>query len=298
MQTANEHNNNIQSTAKSVHAQTVHVVDEQISDFGVQMQALDDFVSRARSENAQHHEAQQAAVRDVASTVEGSYSNIGSHFKSTFDRVKTLGTEMDSETRGAREALGHVEKEVCGPLQELRGDMEGRALREYEPTGKTPVKMEYQYPRELPHTESHEVLLARMNGGTDEGVSPSKKRATTPAVYEDDARHLSISPDLRAPAVKPEASDALSINLDRPGSRGASADKAGDERERNPMGMSLREINPNVTAPFSFDPAASTMSMPENVTLPLLKGRRKGRKGVGRENMVPEMPKRKSPRLN
>lgn len=275
-------------------------MDEQISDLGVQMQALDDFVSRARAENAQHHEAQRSAVTDVASTVEGSYENIGSHFRSTFDRVKTLGSEMEAETRGARGALEPVEDEVCAPLKELRGGVAARVLREYEPTGTTPEKTTYRFPRELPHTESHEVLLARMNG---EGVSPSKKREATPPVYEDEAQKLSVSPDLGIPVVKAEAEavQPLSINLDRPSSEPKSDDGRGEERgTTHPMSMSLREINPNVTANFSFDAAASTMSMPENVTLPLLKSRgKKGpRKGVGRENMVVELPKRKSPRLN
>ena len=80
----------------------------------------------------------------------------------------------------------------------------------------------------------------------------------------------------------------------------ASAD-AEEESTPSGRGASLREINPNLTASFAFDPAASTAS-PENVTLPMLK--KSGKRGiprkgpVGRENMVPDMPKRKSPRLN
>lgn len=315
-QMANEHSSSIQATAKSVHAQTVRIVDAQISDLGAQMQALDDFVSRARTENAQHHGSQVAAVEDVSSTVEGSYDAVGSHFRTAFDRVKGLGSDMDSETRAARLGLGPVEEEVCGPLAGLRGDVGSRALREYEPTGQTPQKVTYKYPTELPHTASHEVLLAGMDAPD---VSPSKRRSPTPAVYEDDTQSPSGSPGMGSDgALSPVAREPLdgtpvkqsseerdhTEEPNEPEVKGENEETpVSEEGETTPKGrsMSLREINPNLTTSFAFDPAVSTAS-PESVTLPMIK--KSGRKGiprkgpVGRENMVPDMPKRKSPRLN
>lgn len=317
-QVANEHSSSIQATAKSVHAQTVRIVDEQISDLGAQMQALDDFVSRARTENAQHHGAQVTAVEDVSSTVEGSYDAVGSHFRTAFDRVKGLGSDMDSETEAARKGLEPVEEEVCGPLAGLRGDVRSRALREYVPTGETPQKVAYRYPTELPHTASHEVLLAGLHATN---VSPSKRRTPMSPVYEDGARSPLGSPGMGSDgALSPVARNDEPME-DTPVKQSseeresteeptepevkqeteeAPADEEGDSTPRA-RGTSLREINPNLTAGFAFDPAASTAS-PENVTLPMLK--KSGKRGiprkgpVGRENMVPDMPKRKSPRLN
>ena len=46
----------IQETTKSVQAETVRVVEEQMEDLHEQMTSLDDFVTRARSQNAEHNE--------------------------------------------------------------------------------------------------------------------------------------------------------------------------------------------------------------------------------------------------
>jgi kinesin family protein 11 len=46
-QAANKHNASLQSATKSVHAETICIVDEQMKDVSLQMQALDDFVTRA-----------------------------------------------------------------------------------------------------------------------------------------------------------------------------------------------------------------------------------------------------------
>ncbi|SPO02416.1 probable kinesin-related protein bimC [Cephalotrichum gorgonifer] len=303
--TASEHSSSIQATTKSVHAQTVRVVDEQITDLDVQMAALDDFVGRARSENAQHHEAQVGAVQGVASTVEASYEGIGSHFKSSFERAQALAADVDAEAGEARQALEPLEEELCAPLAGLRGDVGARALREYVPTGSTPAKVTYRYPKELPHTESHEVLLAGLRGeevaqDLPSEDSPSKASpAPAPAIFEDETLRMSLSPGL---APIPEAESTWGVSrLPTPG--GAAAAAPGGGEERNPMSMGLREINPNLTASFTFDAGASTMSMPEDVTMPMMKrgaaGKKGARKGAaGRENLVFEMPKRKSPRLN
>lgn len=301
IQAANEHSSSIQATAKSVHAQTVRVVDEQTLDLGAQMRALDDFVSRARSENAQHHDAQVAAIQGVPATVEGSYEDIGAHVRSTSDRMRSRGSEVDSEAKEARTALEGVEEEVCGPLAGLRGEVAGRKLGEYVPTGSTPEKVAYRYPRELPRTESHEALLRGLNSEP----LPSKSPAAAPVVFEDETRGLSISPRRDPPAEDSEHGDGGDGSSRGSGVRHRlpSVESRGSE-EPNPLSMSLREINPNLTASFAFDPAASTASHLENVSLPLLKGsRRQGRKwpgrdGVGRENLILEAPRRKSPRLN
>ena len=124
--------------------------------------------------------------------------------------------------------------------------------------------------------------------------------AAAPVVFEDETRDLSISPLRDPPAEDSEHGDGGDGASRGHGVRHrlASVGSTGSE-EPNPLSMSLREINPNLTASFAFDPAASTTSHPENVPLPLPKGsRRQGRKRPGRENLILEAPRRKSPRLN
>jgi kinesin family protein 11 len=222
----------------------------------------------------------------VSDTVENSYGNISQHFKTTFERVSTLGDEMDADSQEAERSLKSAEEQVCVPLTELREEISNWALREYEPTGSTPEKARYEFPTDLPATASHDALIAGMHDAAASS-SPSKSIAVFSDILED-------TEPIRSPP-------RFSV---------ASSSAQGSARN-NLLSMSLREVNPNVTATFAFDPSASTMSLPpENVTLPLLKarstrvGRRKAVATVeGRENVMPELaastgPKRKSPRLH
>jgi kinesin family protein 11 len=59
-------------TTKSVHAETVRIVDEQMKDIETQMSALDDFVTRARSQNAQHHDSHAQSLQKLSATVKSS----------------------------------------------------------------------------------------------------------------------------------------------------------------------------------------------------------------------------------
>ncbi|KAJ3494813.1 hypothetical protein NLG97_g3828 [Lecanicillium saksenae] len=138
--TASEQSIAIQNTATSVHAETVRVVDEQVEDLGSKMHALDDFVTHARTENTTHHETHRLSVQNLSSTVEQSFGNISAHFKSTFDRVKNVGEEMELDANDMREALEPLESQLCQPLTNLREGISSTALQEYQPTGSTPQK--------------------------------------------------------------------------------------------------------------------------------------------------------------
>jgi kinesin family protein 11 len=302
---ANGHSTSIQATTKSVHAETVRVVDEQLSDLDTQMRDLDTFVTRARASNAAHHDAHAASVTTLSSTVESSFANISSHFTSTFDRVRDLGDEMDTDTKNLTTTLDPLGENICRPLSNLREDINTTILREYEPTGETPQKLAYDYPTTLPRTEPAEVLLAGMEDHLDIPPTPTKDplspfstetiTTTIPTIFNDH--------DLDAEMLPP-----LTQTRSRSSTAGTS---------KNPLGMSLREVNPNVTTgSLIFDPSASTMSVvpeSENKTLPLFKKSRrqtgaaaavKKSRGLDvpvdqRENVPPVTGgKRKSPRLN
>jgi kinesin family protein 11 len=180
---ANKHNASLQTATKSVHEETIRIVDEQMKDIGTQMQALDDFVARAQSQNAQHHDTHVQSLHGLSTTVRGSYSNIGTHFTSTYERVKGLGDEMDLRTSTLREALSPLESTLRQPLAELRSNIISTTLAEYTPTGETPQKIQYQYPLELPRTESHDTLLAVLRKPASASTtSPSK---TIPVIFND-----------------------------------------------------------------------------------------------------------------
>ncbi|KAI1294493.1 P-loop containing nucleoside triphosphate hydrolase protein [Xylaria venustula] len=317
-QAANTHSTSIQETTRSVHAETVRVVDEQMRDLNEQMTSLDDFVTRARSQNAAHHEQHTTSLRQLSFTVEDSYANIGQHFETTCSRVEELGSEMDVDIKTAEEALTPLDADVCQPLAELRQDIAGTVIREYQPTGETPQKLHYEYPTELPRTRAHASLLAKFNGEP----SPSKAAAAAPVFADADTTQS----ENRSPSRPATGDDASSLG----------------------RGMSLRELHPNVNSnsvllPPNFEHSrASTIhgfpshldsgnslggvadDIPEDMTMPLFKkSRTTARSGgrtskstlslEGRENLPPlanivpgggkeifsqSVTRRKSPRLN
>lgn len=266
-----------------------------MKDLEVQMTDLDDFVTRARSENAQHHLRHADSMVQLSDTVGESFSNISSHYKGTLSRVQGLGNDMDADVEQLQEGLQPLDDSLCQPLSKLRKDIGRTKLKEYEPTGETPEKIQYQYPTQLPRTTSHDALIASMNGGPVAQTpgrpiaTPGKRTPAPQQVFND----LDESESARSPT-RPTSSDSSSLNS---------------------LGSSLREVNANLTtSSLIFDPLASTMSvlpLVDENTVPIVKkhtsripgkGQSKKIRLDGVENLPPNelresTSRRKSPRL-
>jgi len=192
-----------------------------MKDIATQMQALDDFVTRARSQNAEHHDNHAQSLTNLSTAVSGSYSNIGNHFASTYERIRVLGEEMSTKTTALQDALSPLDTTLRQPLSELRSNIASTLLQEYMPTGETPQKLQYQYPTALPRTKPHENLLASLRGrvvSTTPLVSPTK---TIPVIFNDEST---------TPACEDEVSSVPAFTAEFPPTLG------------------LREINVNINA--------------------------------------------------
>lgn len=232
---ANKHNSSLQMTTKSVHAETIRIVDEQMKDIETQMRALDDFVTRARSQNSQHHDSHAESLNNLSTTVKSSYSNIGTHFTSTYERVRDLGSEMATQTTSLQETLAPLDSILRQPLTQLREDISKTTIYEYEPTGETPQKIQYSYPTELPRTAAHDTLLASLRRPAGDR-SPSKSMTSMVPVIFNDEPSPSSHPPLRP------FSASVGLGSIRPKSRSAS-----EETEQRPTTSSgLREVDINV----------------------------------------------------
>jgi len=291
---ANGHSTSIQNTTKSVHAETIRVVEEQTKDLDVKMRDLDDFVTRARSENGKHLQQHAKAVDEYDRTVKGTVSFIDTGCKKALVRVNDIHAEVELGADQLYETISPLGETVVGRLSSLRRDISNTVLREYEPTGETPEKVRYRYHTELPRTEPHEMLIA----GLTDAPTPTEP---APVVFSDldTAEPASSPPGLRRRPVPPPP-PLLTPGLDV---------------ARDPLSMSLREVNPNLTTgSIAFDASASTLSLQADNTMPLFrrstrqpkKQAVKGRGAVaameGRENVPPSaftqsLSRRKSPRL-
>ncbi|KAI9865442.1 MAG: kinesin motor protein cin8 [Trichoglossum hirsutum] len=189
---ANAHNSSIQNATKSVHEETIRIVDAQMKDVGVQMQALDEFVTRARLQNGRHHGTHIQSLQSLSTAVKSSHGIIASHFDSSQSRVQSLEDDTSNRITSLGDSLPFLDSEVRQPLAELRSNITGMPLKEYIPTGATPQKIQYQYPKSLPRTEPPEFTVDAVRGdtrplSTDVGLSPSKSM-----VFNDDEDEVAL----------------------------------------------------------------------------------------------------------
>lgn len=283
----------------------MRVVEEQIQDLDVQMQDLDDFVSRAKSHNANHHERHNESVQGLNTTVEQSFNNISGHFKETFGRVQTLGEEMKADAETLENALEPLDENICQPLSELRDSVQKTELAEYEPTGESPEKTKYDYPTELPRTDAHELLLAAMRESPTRNSSNNSPYPPSTIVLPD----INLTP-VRSPT-RPATSDSHHSE----GLREVDPNLASATKATTGGAVMMFDAAPNMLSP---SPAAAGAGAGGEIAtpLPLLKpttnararasrlAKRVGGMGAvaeGAENLPPpamrSSTRRKSPRL-
>jgi kinesin family protein 11 len=161
---ATQHSTSIKDTTTSVHATTIKTVEAQMAHLDTQLQSLDDIVSQIREQNNTHHTAHTTSLADLSTTVQESYSSIGEHLSSSFERVQSLEADVSAQAGTLRNTLPTLgaEADIRAPLHELRENIGSQNLIEYNPTGETPQRVAYQIPSNLPRTEAHDNLLSRL----------------------------------------------------------------------------------------------------------------------------------------
>ena len=212
-------NNSIQTTTRSVHEETIRIVDAQMADMARQMQTLDNFVTRARSQNERHHESHVGSIHGLAKNVDDTYSHIGSHLASTSDCVHAVGSEVSSSTDAIQASLLPFSAFTQQSLTEIQGYISNTSLQEYISTGQTPQRMQYQYPTTLPRTQDHDKLLGRTEKAPKSpSKSPSKTIVYTDAPTTDAPPTISLSPskDMGLREISLNVSTALQRNNSDP----------------------------------------------------------------------------------
>src|SRR4051812_9294549 len=111
-----------------------------MKDISEQMQALDEFVTRARSQNELHHASHITCLQNLSSTVQTSYSNICERVTATSSRLHDFEADMSTQSSSFRATLPPLDDDLRQPLAELRSNITGVPLKEYVSTGVTPQK--------------------------------------------------------------------------------------------------------------------------------------------------------------
>ena len=228
-----QRNLSIQKATESVHGETVRIVDAQMSNMSKQMEALDDFVAKARSHNGSFHDAHLESLDAIAANVRDSRTTIHRHLDGFGEHVGQLQSDVKGHTESLEQATTPLQAEVCQPLSELRTDVEAHPLKEYVPTGITPQKRRYDYPVNLPRTEHHEGLRSRHRTSKRFTALPFNEETRPPPVP---------SSPVASPAKSYVYSDAAEeVGVHPPSSAAI------------PSNTGLREVDANVARPASFD---------------------------------------------
>ncbi|KAI9802748.1 MAG: hypothetical protein M1825_002770 [Sarcosagium campestre] len=151
--TADKRSVAMQETAHEMQEMTKRVIEAQKAYVAMEMQALDDFASRARSQNATGHDARLASLRGLTDTVRDSYDSLDQDFELASSRVHDLGDDVSAQTtRLHDDFLAPIQPELCQPLATVREFVEEVGFVEDRPTGLTPRKKHHVYQVRLPRT--------------------------------------------------------------------------------------------------------------------------------------------------
>jgi kinesin family protein 11 len=194
---ATQHSTSIKDTTTSVHATTIKTVEAQMAHLDTQLQSLDDIVSQIREQNNTHHAAHTTSLADLSSTVQESYSSIGEHLSSSFERVQSLDADVSAQAGTLRNTLPTLgaDADIRAPLHELRENIGSQNLIEYNPTGETPQRVSYQIPSNLPRTEAHENLLSRLRDQPTTSDNTSRSPSKQP-IFNDATNTLPSPSDM------------------------------------------------------------------------------------------------------
>ncbi|UPK91320.1 hypothetical protein LCI18_002255 [Fusarium solani-melongenae] len=130
----------------------MRVVKEQVKELDIEMEALDSFIARARSEQASHHERHTDSVRSLSATVEHSFNNTSPYFKMASQRVEGLASP--SKSKGP---LPTVLPDILDEPSVVRSPRRGVAGRESTMSSSSSLAM---IPGMLAHTTSNPFSMS------------------------------------------------------------------------------------------------------------------------------------------
>ena len=176
-QAINSRNSAIQKSTRAVHEETVKIVDAQVSQMATQMITLDEFVTRARSQNDSHHAERLRTLRCVRSRAQDTCNALEADSHGTQKLVEGFAEDQKQQNMDMQVLVDALGEDTRKPLLELTHELSDSTQIEYTPTGQTPQKRDWIYPTQLPRTENHDTIIAKLRGLLD----PTSSRQHTSA---------------------------------------------------------------------------------------------------------------------
>ena len=163
-----------------MHEETVKIVDAQVMQMAIQMAALDEFVTRARTQNDGHHTDRMQTLEIVVNRARDRFAVLEKDSHASMATIVAIAEEQKQQGANLDKLVGSFQGDTQWPLQNLKADLSGATLADYIPTGQTPQKRDWSYPTQLPRTENHEAIVAKLRGLPDPSLiakTPSSTRS-------------------------------------------------------------------------------------------------------------------------
>ncbi|EXJ96351.1 kinesin family member 11 [Capronia coronata CBS 617.96] len=197
-------NNAIQKSTKAVHEETVKIVDAQLTQMATQMAALDEFVTRARSQNESHHAERVNGLKKVVGHAQEGFADLGNQLATRTGELELLDSDLKFQTAELDGLSSSLHDGTRPLLRDLTEEISTAGLMDYVPTGHTPQKREWNYPTTLPRTENHDSIIARLRGLPDPALAtktPSTARTPGRSPRKQQQQQQQTSP--RKPPASP-----------------------------------------------------------------------------------------------
>ena len=225
----------------------------------VQMAALDEFVTRARSQNDRNHTIHAESRRDLSGNTHQTFATLTQVLDSTSDNLSAFGTNNSSDLSSLQDNIGPLTEVVHQSLAQLQNNVQGAPLRDYVHTGETPQKKDWTYPTTLPQTEDHESMLAKLRGLPDPKQQALANGTRTPGRSP---RKMASPRKAGSPSKLPSPSKGK-VYTDVPAAHTGNAHSQPETAAVNAgFGSGLREIDMNIVQSGSQRPVSSDGLLP------------------------------------
>ena len=88
-----------------------------------QMAALDEFVTRARSQNDHHHSIRSKNLGDVSNDIQETFTSLGQNMGTTSTSLRTFATETSNQVSALQFALNPLTEGARQSLAELKSNI-------------------------------------------------------------------------------------------------------------------------------------------------------------------------------
>lgn len=236
-----DRNGRIQDSTKAVHGETVKIVQAQVEDMATQMQALDDFVVRARNHNGEHHEQRNTALANMSGELHDRFDSIKSRLDLSSSETFNIGIKAHLDEIAS--TFADVHDQAREPLHQIQEGLAGAHMADYVATGETPQRKAWSYPKELPRT----IPLP-------ESTTPQSKPPSTSSISRTPGRQRGFTSPRKSPKKQ-------IVRVDTPPSLSELPQHTQDPKSSPKQ---LKELNVNLPATIPHLPENTAQSVPSD----------------------------------